>query len=390
MSELLGVRILKHVIQKIIGKNTYLNNFVYDLLFYNKSLKVDNYCKQSGCEDYLENTDWLKRFVYDIKNGKINFHTSHVNRDNLNIYGIWEALFHSCGIEKRIVSPCIEHGLFFQNEVFRDVTNTARMTCVTFSNFRKEIIHKKVKIPVFCAGPYINYADDFYTKDKMLYLKQKFGKTLLVFPTHSTEWTEITFDQQEFCKILAKKAIDYNTVLINVFWWNINDPLIKKLESEGYKIISCGFRDDTNFLPRLKSYFSLADLVLGDSIGTHIGYSVACGVPFCYEPVGTITHLFRDIEKKDADFSQYNQLKIAGAFLHAEEITKKQQEICNYYWGNNLRKNDKEIQAIVNITKDLDDITYGFTSLRWSAANALLKKYYDTDEFKYYLLNEAL
>ena len=42
------------------------------------------------------------------------------------------------------------------------------------------------------------------------------------------------------------------------------------------------------------------------------------------------------------------------------------------------------------LNKEILDMTYGFTSFRWSAAQKLLKKYADTDEMKYKLLRDAL
>ena len=245
-------------------------------------------------------------------------------------------------------------------------------------------------MPAFCVGSYIKYSSMFYAESDINAYRKKLGKTLLVFPTHSNVFSDLSFNQVNFCNNLYRLAKGYDTVLINTFWWNINDPLIKKLESEGYKIISCGFGDDTNFLPRLKSYFELADLVMGDSIGTHVGYALACGVPFSYVPAETKTKLFLECENKDIDFVEMHQNKIAEAFLNATEITDKQREIVDYYWGNNLFKTEEEIKAIVEINREITDMTYGFTDFRWSAAKKLLKKYADTDEVKYRLLKDAL
>ena len=381
---------MKRFVLGTIAKNVYLNKSFYNFVCKKSDIYIRKIVGEFHEDDYLDDTQSLKIFRENAERSKDVFVTRNINWNNTHIYGIWESVFGKVVKNEKFISPCIEHGLIFHNEVYRDVLNTARMTCATFSSFRKEIIQSRVEIPVFCVGSYIKYADNFYIREKLDALKNRMGKTLLVFPTHSTDNSEITTNQELFCKNLKSYAREFDTVLINAFWWNINDPLIQRLESEGYKIISCGFRDDTNFLPRLKSYFELADLVMGDSIGTHVGYALACGVPFSYVPAETKTKLLLECENKDIDFVEMHQNKIAEAFLNATEITDKQREIVDYYWGNNLFKTKEEIKAIVEINREITDMTYGFTDFRWSAAKKLLKKYADTDEVKYKLLKDAL
>lgn len=136
--------------------------------------------------------------------------------------------------------------------------------------------------------------------------------------------------------MLENEAKGFDTVLINTFWWNINDPLTQKLESEGYKIISCGFRDDTSFLPRLKSYINLADQVIGDSVGTHIGYCIALNKPFRYFNLNTEMNI-NESESNKLDFVTKNSNKIKESFLDSTSIGQKEIEICDYYWGNNIK-----------------------------------------------------
>ena len=384
---------LKENIQRLLAKNLYANKIAYDWLFNKRTSIIQNLVDDFKDDDYLTSVEKLKVFKEKIDKDSLIFFTRNITWNNLHIYGIWEGLFSNyiSNSNEYFKSPAIEHGLIFHNEVYRDVRYTARMSCATFSNFRKEIIQSKFKIPVFCVGPYINYSSFFYDQNYINLKKKNFGKTLLVFPTHSTDSAEIDVNQNLFCSNLKKIATNFDTVLINTFWWNINDPLTYKLKSEGYKIISCGFRDDVSFLPRLKSYFKISDLVMGDSIGTHVGYALSCNIPFCYVPSGTKVELKLVDEIKDLDFVKKQQNKIASAFLWSDSITEKQKELCNYYWGNNLIKSKEEIKEIVEINNDLIKMTYGFTGLTYYMAKKLLKKYYHEDDFvKYKLLKDAL
>ena len=384
---------LKQCIQRILAKNLYVNKAVYSLLFNNRTIIVQNLVDNFKNDDYLSSIEKLRDFKREIDSNSLIFFTRNITWNNLHIYGIWQELFSNyiSNSNEYYKSPAIEHGLIFHNEVYRDIRYTGRMSCATFSEFRKKIIQSKFNIIVFCVGPYIQYSRSFYNSDYINLKKKDFGKTLLVFPTHSTDSAEIDVNQNLFCSNLKKIAKNFDTVLINTFWWNINDPLIYKLESEGYKIISCGFRDDINFLPRLKSYLEIADLVMGDSIGTHVGYAVSCNVPFCYAPSGTKVELKLIDEIKDLDFVEKQQNKIASAFIWADSITEEQKRICNYYWGNDLLKSDIDIKNILEINNDLIKMTHGFTDSTYHMSNKLLKKYYQENNFeKYNLLKGAL
>ena len=382
---------MKRLLQKYSAKNFYINRLLYDIYFKKNSDVVVALIDKVRTDDYFVDIANLKRFTNYIKEKGVRYLARNVNFDNVNIYGIWDAIYGYYVKDKyRYISPAIEHGLILHNEAYRDVRNTARGSISTLGNFRKYIIQRDVKIPVFCLGSYINYANSFYSKDKLTSLKKELGKVLFVFPTHSTDSSEISINQELFINRVREYSRDFDTVLVNAFWWNINDKLIERLYAEGYKVVSCGFGEDVNFLKRLKSYFTLSDLCIGDSVGTHIGYSVACNVPYTYIPMGTKTKLLLEWENKDIDFVEMHQNKIAEAFFNSTEITDKQREIVNYYWGNNLFKTEDEIKAIVEINKEILDMTYGFTDFRWSAAQKLLKKYADTDEMKYKLLKDAL
>ena len=367
---------LKEICQKILAQNSYLNYFVYKYLSKNDTDNMQKFVDRFYNEDYMDNIDSIRSFRETIANNKLNYITRDITWNNAHIYGIWQAIFGDYVDKKDYYkSPAIEHGLIFHNEVYRDVLYTARMTCCTFSKFRKNIIHSKVNMPVFCVGSYIAYAKSFYDQDKISCLKNKFGSILLVFPTHSTDSSDITVNQRKFLDNIKKLALGYDTVFINSFWWNINDPLIKILESEGYKILTCGFRDDINFLPRLKAYLSLADLVVGDSIGTHVGYCLACNVPFCYMPSETKVQLKLKEELKDIEFVNYHQSKIAKEFLYTTKITDTQKDICNYYWGNNDIKTFNQIKTILQINNDILQNSHGLSFFRKIAAEKLLKKY---------------
>ena len=345
-------------------------------------------CQYMSTLDTISDISELKKFRKEIDNKQIYF-TRDCNFSNSHIYGIWENIFGKSNL-RPVLTPSIEHGLIFHNQVFNDIKDTSRMACATFGYFRKNIIQQNIKIPVFCVGPYIHYAQPIYSTEKTEKLKKKYGKTLTVFPIHSTNKSVLSIDEKSYVNLLRQRAKSYDTVLINVFWWDINNPLIDKLASEGYKIVSAGFRDDVMFLSRLKTIIQLSDLVIGDSVGTHIGYCVDCGVPFCLENIGSRISSNLNKENKDKEFANFHQSQISNTFLGSSKITKEQLEIVDLYWGTSCIKTEEELLKICNITSDLMYLTRGFQSKLYSKVLILLKEYKKTDIIKHQLLLAAL
>ena len=99
---------------------------------------------------------------------------------NYRMYGISNALFEN-GFDKVYELPSVEHGLIFYNQNWTDTALTARASCVTFGPFRKQILQRYYKTPVFEVGPYIQYADNYYNHMQMVEWKDKLGKLYWFF-----------------------------------------------------------------------------------------------------------------------------------------------------------------------------------------------------------------
>lgn len=111
-------------------------------------------------------------------------------------------------------------------------------TIYTYSNYRKNAILKEFgknfDKEIIMVGPYIQYADYFKSKDKLKALKSQLGKILLVFPTHSFEDCDDLYDFNQFSQCIDEMAKDYDTVLISMIGYDIQQGLIKSI---GIKVI---------------------------------------------------------------------------------------------------------------------------------------------------------
>ena len=385
---------LKNLIKSVINKNTYFNDGFYKMLSKDRNIEIFKIYEEMEYWDTISDVSELQKFRAAVENGK-NYYTTDPNISNSRIYGIWESIFGEFCKDNIVVdTPAVEHGLIFHNQIFTDLKYTARASCVTFGSFRKNIIKKYIKRPIFCVGPYIKYAKPFYQQDVFAEIKEKFGKTLVVFPTHSTNTSSITVREKKFSDAIKDIAKDYNSVIINAFWWNINDPLIKRLSAEGYHIASAGYRDDNKFLSRLKTIVALADLVVGDSIGTHVGYCISEKKPFKLLNLETKVSLLDKKEQSDIAFvtTILEDIKNQFYYNYKDEfsIPKTVIDVCNKYWGFDHIKTKKQIGLIYDINKEIMERCKGNIFIANYVGHKLLNEYREKDSEKYKILDEAL
>ena len=87
------------------------------------------------------------------------------------------------------------------------------------------------------------------------------------------------FDENEFVMEIAEVAKDYDSVLISLFGVDVKNGRDKMYIDKGFQIVCNGTRSDRWFLSRQRDLFELADFSMSNDVGTHIGYSIAMGVP---------------------------------------------------------------------------------------------------------------
>ena len=382
--------IIRDVLRIVPSQNTYMNQIIHRIISCTALKNVMNICDEMVSFDTIKDVYPLKAFRQEIEKGKIAYKTKDINFENTHYYGIWHTLF-GWSKDSIVETPAIEHGLILYNMVCSDTRFTARAGIATLGKFRQDIIQKYQKIPVFTVGPYIHYAESFYSTSIIIEEKKKLGKTLVVFPIHSSPSDKYTIPIKQYCNYLSKLARNFNSVLVCTYWWDLNSPMIDMLSAEGYRIVSAGFEDDVSFLSRLKSILSLADFTAGNSIGTHIGYCVYMGKPFLFIDTG---YKFQSSRPKRRGYSTdfYNSIeqKIKKVFLDTETVNEHQRAVCNLYWGLDQIKTREELEAICQITQSITRRAKGFTAIYPKVAHKLLYQYQEADPLKYQLLQDAL
>nr|WP_174507017.1 hypothetical protein [Acinetobacter sp. Marseille-Q1620] len=363
---------LKKNLLHFFQKNTHLASWLYSIYKPHIEKEVATLASKMSNYDTIEDISILEKLKFEIIHNSKPFFSYNLNQTSSRLYGIHSSIFKNI-TDKNIYFPSAEHGLIFHNSNWSDTQETLRACCLTFGDFRKSILQKFYKTPIFCIGPYIHYADDYYTEEQFNNKKKELGKNLLVFPTHSTDDSSITYDQANFVDKIVTLKKDFDSISVCIFWWNVDDPIVKILQNIGCHIVSAGYREDKNFLPRLKTIIKLSDFTIGDSIGTHIGYCLYLNKPFSYFSNNTNIEHSSLGDKNNQDFINKHLNILKKAFLNSTHITLEQVTLANYYWGFDQIKSNKEIEDIYKINKIITKNCYGFIGKYEEYINSLLK-----------------
>lgn len=265
--------------------------------------------------------------------------------------------------------PKIEHG------VNPDISVVPNNEIERFSNFifqsdyKAEQIHSVDALkPVFILGPYIHYAEFVYSEDKMHEIKKSLGKTLLVFPFHNFEFSSSKSDDETFVNyIMDNYEKKYDTILVSVYWNDVNDKMYKLFEERGAKLVSSGFRGDKNFIDRLKTILYLSDDVCGNAFGTHIGYALYMNKRYFHIKTDRIFKDEKTGEIAKSNTKSYDQaLCDLFQYENIENCNLNNKEIKQFiekYWGKEKDiKSPKEIHEIIDICKHIYDDSKGYSN----------------------------
>lgn len=266
-----------------------------------------------------------------------------------NCFGIGWSFRQYIGSKKKYINALTEHGYFWGAYVQESESVTYADKLLTFGDVRKKHIESVIKdkevIPI---GPYVHYAPDYYDEDRFAEEKKKLGRTLLVFFSHSGTGEQVSFDLDFIIGKINSIRSDFQTVVISIFWSDINPEVEKRLHEEGYLIFSSGHRYDYYFLSRQKTMIKLADATMSNFVSTHIAYCACFNKPHwavrqqidvkALDAKGAANVAIDEMMAKDP-FNQQEQEEMFQAFSdYSPVLTDNQRKVCDKYFGlSNIR-----------------------------------------------------
>lgn len=275
----------------------------------------------------------------------------HPNPES-NLYGHIEVLKKYMNDSGKLFNVHIQHGVILGNLVQDIMKDSFASTIVTYSDKRKEIIEKATGKRAIAIGPYIKYAQNRLSKMKFDEIKKGLGKTLLVFPAHSSvDRTQVNFDQLSLIKKInsVKKNHNINTVFVNLFYADCTQEAIAFYENEGFKVCSAGYWLSKNFVSNLRTIIELSDFTMSNRMGTHIGYCISLGKPhFVFKQDHSEDFIgskgFEDLQQvtENEYLTDLDIQRVESAFIGEKfEITDEQLAIVSEYWGDNFYTPDE-------------------------------------------------
>lgn len=378
----------KELAKGVVARNGKVNDAFYRAFSTHRNELIE-LSESMSTIDTIEDTSSLIELKHEIEKGRP-WYCTDANVSNCLIYGIWHNLFGACQNGDVIDFPAVEHGLILHDKMFTDTKFTGRCSLVSFGDYRYSVLRHYTDKPVFKVGPYIEYASQYYDDERIKKIKNDWGKTLLVFPSHSTNDTSITLAESEYIEAVSRMSLDFNTTVICAYWWNIDDPLIDAFRSNGFRISSAGFRDDVQFLSRLKTLLTLSDCVIGDGFGTHVGYSLAIGRP--YATVSVSQNHVKSGKSPEGVLVDGMELQdrlssIISSDFYSVDMLKT---LLDPYFGFSYTRTRAELNQIAEISHDLSALSGRRASKIKSSCTKLLNNYREMSDDRWRLLREGI
>jgi len=285
--------------------------------------------------------------------------TSELHSSN-DFYGHAALLKKYAGIPSNYqIKAAIEHGPFPPGRVWDVDFKSSLPAMLVYGAYRYPTLKEKTNKALFPIGPIIRYAPHFLDNHTLSLEKQRIGETLLVFPHHSTHWIDANYDIHRYCRILEDIGKEFNTVMVCIYWKDVLRGTAEKYMEHGFECVTAGHIYDPLFLPRLKSIIELATISTSCSYGTQVCCCIAMEKPhFVIE--NKVKHtaasdeiLRRDIAPQTEKTAIWaSQMKDAFSKIRSD-ISQKQNEIANKYWGFSEFKTATEMRLIFQATEDM-------------------------------------
>lgn len=334
---------------------------ITEIVYKSKMLSIA-YCwvsqlRAPGFKNEVENRAKLDLFDYKGIAQPLPKCYYEINTDN-NSFGIGWSLRQYAGIKRNYCNALVEHGYFFGTYV-QDVEKiTFAKKLLTFGDARKKHIEAVVKDKeIYQIGPYIHYAPDYYDEGRLKEEKKKLGRTLLVFFSHSGTGESVSFDLDALIKKINSIKKNYQTVVISLFWSDINPEIEKRLKEEGYLIFSSGHRYDYYFLSRQKTMIKLADMTMSNSTGTHLAYCSYLNKPHwilrqvikskALNKTGEANIAITEMQGKDMVNLQETEELYHAFEEYSEVLTDEQRMVCDKYFGLSRVRSKEEIRNFI-------------------------------------------
>lgn len=171
----------------------------------------------------------------------------------------------------------VPHGLHFTDSHVWELEAKARVPVVLcYPPYRERAYARHTtKQVILSASPFLYAAEMLRTQPR----PERRGT--IFFPVHSTHWSTAHTDYESLADQLNHLEDEYQPVTVCMYWRDVNLGLHVAFQKRGFSIVSAGHMfGDPDFLYRFFHLCSLHRYASGNSVGSHIFYSIKAGCSY--------------------------------------------------------------------------------------------------------------
>lgn len=342
-------------IKRITSKNWFIYDFILRNISKNYNSKIAEFTEKISLIDSIFNFEQFKEEMNNVPDVKLGSTVTIKRAYSENtLYGYAKSLMDYAEIssEDIIYFPIVEHGIPFGPDftLKRYPLNNSYIFQGKYAleGWKENYKNRKA----FFVGPLIHYCANYYSKEKISKIKEKLGRTALIFLPHSVEENKIQFDVDKIINTyLSGTADNVDSILVCVYCQDVNQIGNEELKNRDIHYVSAGFKLDSLFVSRLKTIIEISDIVFYDTFSSSIGYAYYLG-----KKIVTLID-DKQLEKWKEQWGEEGCVKlreIANLFPLREISDERanQRKFIDKYWGISNIRDKKYIQMIVEYNKN--------------------------------------
>lgn len=222
------------------------------------------------------------------------------------------------------------------------------------SSTKKEII--------LSASPFLYAAEMLKTQPR----PQRRGT--IFFPAHSTHWSTARTDFERLADKLTHLEDEYQPVTVCMYWRDFNLGRHAPFQKRGLPVVSAGhIFGDSDFLYRYYHLCSLHRYASGNSVGSHLFYSVKAGCSYFHFDNNELSyetpreHYSKVFIGEQNEYPPKTDKETSLASLFADPhpiMTEEQLRTVDYYLGASYLKSPRELRRQLLHAERLDKFRF--------------------------------
>jgi hypothetical protein len=239
----------------------------------------------------------------------------------------------------------IQHGWYADEEFYSSIGK--EKTQLVWNKRMFDACEKyKIKNKFIIGCPFIYYKNNNDIK------KNNSAKGTVVFPSHSTEGSNVFFNIKLFCSKLDEFPDEFHPITICLYYFDYNNFFIRSQFESYFNVITVGNIYDNKFSERLYNILSSHRFVTSNCVGTYTFYAINLGLSFFITESKFYYELkeqYKNIESKKEDIQNEKYIEIHNLFSKKPSsiITSEQLIFINSELG--LDQESNKIIIIIHL-----------------------------------------